>query len=721
MFHYSRLLRCCVLFLGLVFLLLPKHVTQAHPDPQDEGLPRPVLSQEQTFGTEHFLLHYTTVEDSVDAVDPTDADGSGAPDYIELVAGILENVYEFEVEASGWAVPPSDLGVGGDDRIDVYFEELLLFGIAGYVSDQGGFVRDNPNSADVERSAASSFMSLDNDYAEASDPDLGLTYTPTELVQATVAHEFNHILQMGYDSLDIHSWLYEATATWIEDEVYDDVNDGLYYIDEVFFSPDTCLVASNSDLGYGLRWYGSWLFLRHLSEQFGPEIVENIWAQSRQLNGFDAIDAALAPFSSTLERESLNYATRNLLQAYEEGDLYRPILLEGTARSGETFQPDDGVQSLGADYIKLPEEGLVSIELLDNQRNLTARLVGLDADGDYTVVNAEDKRIITNLTLYDEAYLIVHNNERIAEASDCTYIDYTVDIRSSQDISTAAATSGTAMFFQQPVDEPILDGGPPPFIGLTQGEEERFVDSPSELEPNFETIIPANVPAGYGFDYGYLANPDDFGDNQQYYLPSGEIGVSYDYVNSDGDWLGIIQSESPYLTIDDYLDDRSLIPETGSAAEQTSIQGYAVLLEDISNAASPYFSGTVIIDDLFIVVDSNSSADDVFNMIEALINAYEQRNAPPSSVTVPPLPQPVDPTASEMNPNSNWPMPRNAPLWFGLITLAVVILVVGLGVIMLLAAVVVSSRLAAPTKRMPAEVAASLRTVRQTGTEVTGE
>ena len=45
----------------------------------------------------------------------------------------------------------------------------------------------------------------------------------------TAAHEFFHAVQFAYDAAD-DQWFMESTATWMEDEIYDDVNDNLQYL-----------------------------------------------------------------------------------------------------------------------------------------------------------------------------------------------------------------------------------------------------------------------------------------------------------------------------------------------------------------------------------------------------------------------------------------------------------------------------------------------------------
>ncbi len=45
----------------------------------------------------------------------------------------------------------------------------------------------------------------------------------------TFAHEYNHILQMGYDAYQ-DAWFAESTATWMENQVYDGIDDYLRYV-----------------------------------------------------------------------------------------------------------------------------------------------------------------------------------------------------------------------------------------------------------------------------------------------------------------------------------------------------------------------------------------------------------------------------------------------------------------------------------------------------------
>ena len=151
----------------LICLLAGARPAAAHPG---EQVGRPNLPDEQTFGTEHFLIHYTLAGRS--AVDETDADNSGVPDFVEVLAQTVEYVWTAEIDTMGWPQPPYDRGQGGDERIDIYLDNILRNGYAGYVETSGGYVNDNPNTPETERRAAYAYMVLDNDYSEA-DPNPG--------------------------------------------------------------------------------------------------------------------------------------------------------------------------------------------------------------------------------------------------------------------------------------------------------------------------------------------------------------------------------------------------------------------------------------------------------------------------------------------------------------------------------------------------------------------
>jgi hypothetical protein len=85
-------------------------------------------------------------------------------------------------------------------------------------------------------------------------------------LEATVSHEFFHAVQLAYDIGD-DAWFMEGTATWIEDEVFDDVNQSLDYL-SVSQLRDPDVPLDFSDLQY-LYVYGSWIWFQFLTESVG--------------------------------------------------------------------------------------------------------------------------------------------------------------------------------------------------------------------------------------------------------------------------------------------------------------------------------------------------------------------------------------------------------------------------------------------------------------------
>ena len=71
---------------------------------------------------------------------------------------------------------------------------------------------------------ASGYCVLDNDFAEAQ-----YGAPPMHSLRVTAAHEFFHAVQFAYDYGE-DPWLMEATATWMEERVADDVNDNRQYL-----------------------------------------------------------------------------------------------------------------------------------------------------------------------------------------------------------------------------------------------------------------------------------------------------------------------------------------------------------------------------------------------------------------------------------------------------------------------------------------------------------
>lgn len=173
---------------------------------------------------------------------------------------------------SGYRQPLPDGSLGGDSLTDIYVD-VLPAGLYGYCTT------DQPKQTGPGRYDVWAYCVVDNDY-------LGFPRTPLENLQVTVAHEYFHATQFAYDIAD-DGWAMEGTASWVEDEAFDAVNDNVQYLAD---SPITDTKRSMDKFG-GLFHYGTWIWFRYLTEKFPakkgalPKIILDMWKAADSSKG----------------------------------------------------------------------------------------------------------------------------------------------------------------------------------------------------------------------------------------------------------------------------------------------------------------------------------------------------------------------------------------------------------------------------------------------------
>lgn len=261
-------------------------------------------------------VHWARATD--DAPSLADGNGNGRPDYVDQVFSILAKVSSAYRQA-GYRAPVSDglRGGGGADLFDVYLVDSGSQGVYGYCA---------PEDVTGTSRSAQAYCALDNNYGEFP------LNTPLENLQVTVAHEYFHAVQFAYDIFE-DRWFLESTAAWVEDEMYDAVNDNLQYLNaSPMAQPQLPL-----DKGKDIRVYGSWIFFRYLSEteptaKAGlPTIVRDILRTAAgKKSSLQAIKAVLADRKRSLTSTVAKFAAANRHPArtYAEGTSYpvaRPL------------------------------------------------------------------------------------------------------------------------------------------------------------------------------------------------------------------------------------------------------------------------------------------------------------------------------------------------------------------------------------------------------------
>lgn len=225
----------------------------------------------------HFRLHYDIA--GAHAVNSSDSNGDTVPDYVEEAAAIFDSVWAREVDQMGYNAPPSDGTQGGGSQYDVYIIDFAE-AVYGYTIPEG-----------TQDGKTTSYIQVDNDYLESLYPTRGL-----DGLRVTAAHEFFHAIQFGYcgDRNDLRWWM-EICATWVEDVVYNDVNDYYNYLGAFFDSPGSSLDRMNSSRDY--YPYGAALFAHYLEHRFGQETIRTIWEGLDAAGSYDlgVFDEALRP------------------------------------------------------------------------------------------------------------------------------------------------------------------------------------------------------------------------------------------------------------------------------------------------------------------------------------------------------------------------------------------------------------------------------------------
>jgi hypothetical protein len=254
----------------------------------------------------HFKIHYTT--SGGDAPSLLDANANNIPDWVETVAATMEQNLATYISL-GYRQAPT----AGSAPYDVFLRNLAPLGIYGQTTT----TQAAPSIGFANAFASS--IDIDNDFAEdiytRASVNNGIPlFTPLQSLQITTAHEYHHAIQYGYNVF-FEIWYAEATATWFEDELYDNVNQLYNYLFASMRNTNLSLdIRVDTGTGGG---YGRWLLNRHFAESHGgPGIVRSFWeslAAKAPVGNADIpmspiIDAILQTAGSNLGNDLLGYA-----------------------------------------------------------------------------------------------------------------------------------------------------------------------------------------------------------------------------------------------------------------------------------------------------------------------------------------------------------------------------------------------------------------------------
>ncbi len=311
----------------------------------------------------HFKFHYLDAAVAANAADPNRATLT----FVKQLATIADTVWTKEITTMGYNAPPSDGTLGGDAKYDIYLLNLGSQGVYGYVTSDATSYLGTPYPHSLF-----THMVVDNDFAE-------FPQGATNAAKVTLAHEFFHSIQNGYDHSEFPAFL-ESLSTWMEDKNYPTIKDNLQYIGEKYvdsngdgqYSAGESFTDINGNglresgsqdypelhldsfglSGTGLEQYGRFMWIRYLSDKFGDAVVKAILAACATTAGnntYSAIDTVLkgAAYNSSLAAAFHEFGIWNIdVNKYQMGADYPIAWGDRLFNNGAMNISSDASQSL---------------------------------------------------------------------------------------------------------------------------------------------------------------------------------------------------------------------------------------------------------------------------------------------------------------------------------------------------------------------------------------
>ena len=358
---------------------------------------RPATQFDYVSPSGNFCIHYDKA--GTNAVDPTDGDGNGVPDYVEEAGATADSAWAMEILRFGFNPPPSDWNVGGGQgQYDIYIQELSGESLYGATYPE-----------DIAATTTTSYMEIDNNYTDPIYTSRG-----KDGLHATIVHEFFHAIQFGYYSLFDAAWWQEVGAVRMEDFGYHEVKDYYQYLPSYFDAPD---VALDRFFFGDFHPYGSVVFVHNLTALYGIKPLRDGWEKlaAQKAWKIDCIDAVLpGGFDQVFPRFAVwNYftGTRARPDYYPAAADY-PLVKTQTvlAQPGLRVSAKGSVSHLAADYLVFKpggQAGGLSVSLTLDARAKWKVNVLLIRGGDVQIMETDGSQVrIPEWGQFDEIVIV---------------------------------------------------------------------------------------------------------------------------------------------------------------------------------------------------------------------------------------------------------------------------------------------------------------------------
>ncbi len=392
--------------------------------------PRPINDTYAPSPNNLFYIHYDTSGND----EPLQGDGNnnGIPDYVEEVGIAAEYSLNILVNQLGYdELIPDDNGI-----YDIYIDDRGSgsYGV-NYID-----LDDNCNHL-----GGSSWIEIDNEYEQGEYYTTGL-----DAMRVTVAHELFHAIQRSYQIYPTYSnlFLFEMSSTWVEDIIYPDVNDYIYWTDNFFDNPEQSIDDTN---GYSIALYSHYL----TSEANSNHIIREIWEEfSNVNNAVSSIDNVIGNnYNNTFIETWVDFCSRNFFNGnytdmnndfyYYSDQIYADPIIFNVSEpivDGDDISIENLILSNESIRIKLFEP--TTNIIIDNlQASVTSGLLFGNFVLSSDILNNQNIVNINNASglcaPVDQIYMVLANSQNsivnidITTASSSTYADFNQDCQTN--------------------------------------------------------------------------------------------------------------------------------------------------------------------------------------------------------------------------------------------------------------------------------------------------
>ena len=291
-----------------------------------------------------FKIHYT--DTSTNAVPIADINNNSVPDFVDEVASAFEKSYQIQIDVLEYQEPPDDNGVDGEEY-DIYILDV----------GAGSLYGETVSELDVPETPQddfTSFIRIDNDYTQHFTRGV-------PGAQVTAAHEYFHAIQFGYRSFlnNDEKFYYELCSVWMEDVIYDDINDYYQYLPTFFRRTQT---PFNEFDVFG-HYLGEALWNHFLVKTYDDSsMIRLSWEFMKDgSTAMEAIDQSLREIGGSFDQDFVDFARWNYftgsradsINFHDESGAYPEIRINEEREINSNISIDDSSKSLTHKYFKI--------------------------------------------------------------------------------------------------------------------------------------------------------------------------------------------------------------------------------------------------------------------------------------------------------------------------------------------------------------------------------